>query len=296
MSEMNEILTELTKVSALVFVISSMLAMGLSLTVRQIVDPLKNLKLVLLALVGSFVAVPLLAWGVSEVFSLDQNLATGMLIVGMAGGAPFLPKLVETAKGDVAFSVGLMVLLMVVTVIYIPVVLPLVLSGVEVSAWDIASSLITMMLLPLGIGLFMKARWPDTANGLQPYMSQASSVAILFMLVGGIILSWSNIVDLIGTGALLAVIVFILGSLAIGLLLGTGSPAGVRSTLGLGTAQRNVSAALVVAVQSFEGDTVTYVIVVALLGLVMLLPIAGEIAKKMPNTTASAAGGSGNQT
>jgi hypothetical protein len=52
----------------------------------------------------------------------------------------------------------------------------------------------------------------------------------------------------------------------------------------------------VVAVQSFEGDTVTYVIVVALLGLVMLLPIAGEIAKKMPNTTASAAGGSGNQT
>jgi BASS family bile acid:Na+ symporter len=293
---MNEILTEITKVSALVFVIASMLAMGMSLTVPQIVAPLKNLKLVLISLAVSFIAIPLLAWGIGEVFSLDQDLATGMLIVGMAAGAPFLPKLVSTAKGDVALSVGLMVLLMVVTVAYIPLVLPLVLSGVEVSAWDIASSLITMMLLPLAIGLFMKARWPDTANGLQPHMAQASSMAILIMLVGAIILSWSNIVDLIGTGGLLAAIVFVLGSLAIGMLGGTGTPLDVRSALGLGAAQRNVSAAMVVAAQNFKAPTLTYVIVLAIFGLVILLPVAGEIAKRMPNATASAAGGSGNET
>ncbi len=281
----------ITKVSALVFVLASMFAMGMSLTVDQILAPLKNLKLVLISLAVSFIAIPILAWGVAEVFGLNQDMSSGMLIVGMAAGAPFLPKLVATAKGDVALGVGLMVLLMVTTVVYIPVVLPLVLQGVDVSAWDIASSLITMMLIPLAIGLFMKARWPGTADTLQPHMSQASSVAILFMLVGGIILAWSNIVDTVGTGGLIAALVFVLGSLALGLLSGTGAPMAVRSTLGLGAAQRNVSAAMVVAVQSFGGAVVTYVLIVALLGLVILLPVAGEIAKRMPDKEAAASGG-----
>jgi BASS family bile acid:Na+ symporter len=43
-----------------------------------------------------------------------------------------LPKVAELAKGNLAFSVGAMVLLMVVTVGYAPVVMPLLLPGVTV--------------------------------------------------------------------------------------------------------------------------------------------------------------------
>jgi BASS family bile acid:Na+ symporter len=39
-----------------------MLAMGLSLTIKQIVDPLRNERVVLLALLGNFVLVPALAY------------------------------------------------------------------------------------------------------------------------------------------------------------------------------------------------------------------------------------------
>jgi BASS family bile acid:Na+ symporter len=39
----------------------------------------------------------------------------GLLLLGTAAGAPFLPKLAQIAKGNLAFAVGLMVLLMVVT-------------------------------------------------------------------------------------------------------------------------------------------------------------------------------------
>ena len=53
-------LTVRVKASALVFVVSSMLAMGLSLTIQQIIEPLKNVRMVLVALVVNFVAVPLL--------------------------------------------------------------------------------------------------------------------------------------------------------------------------------------------------------------------------------------------
>jgi BASS family bile acid:Na+ symporter len=276
---MDEGLLVVVKVSALVFVLSSMLAMGLSLTIPAIIAPLKNVRLVVLALAVNFVAVPLFAWGIQAVFSLDQDLYTGLILVATAAGAPFLPKLAQVAKGNIALSVGLMVLLMVTTVVYMPLVLPLFLQDVDVNAWDIASSLIVMMLVPLGIGLFWKARWPDTADDLQPFMSQASTVAILFMMVGGIILSWSDIVDLVGTGGLVAAVVFLLGALAMGYVSG-GSDPGTRSVLGLGTAQRNLSAALVVGAQNFSGEALTYVIVIAFVGLAILMPIAGELGKR----------------
>jgi BASS family bile acid:Na+ symporter len=287
---MSDALTVIVKVSALVFVLSSMLAMGLSLTIPQIIAPLKNLKLVILALAVNFVAVPLVVWGIQAVMGLDQDVYTGLLLMATAAGAPFLPKLAQTAKGNIAFSVGLMVLLMVVTIIYMPIVLPLLLSGVEINPWDIAKSLIMSMLLPLGIGLFMKARWSELAGDLQPHMASASSLAIVLMLVGAIVLQWDNIVSLFGTGAVLAIVVFMLTSLALGYGVGGwGSDPATRSVMGLGTAQRNLSAALVVGATNFSSSPNVLITVVAagLIGLVLLLPIGAELGKR--STTAGSA-------
>lgn len=278
---MSETLTVIVKLSGLVFVLSSMMAMGLSLTVPQIMEPLKNVRLVVLALAVNFVAVPLLVWGIQAVMDLDQDIYTGLLLMGTAAGAPFLPKLAAVAKGNAAFSVGLMVLLMVVTVIYMPIVLPLFLSGVEINPWDIAKSLIMMMLLPLGVGLFMKARWPATADELQPHMASASSLTILLLLVGAIILQWSTIVSLIGTGGILAILIFLLVSMAMGYFAG-GSDPGTRSVMGLGTAQRNLAAAILVGTQNFadKPNVLATVIVAGLVGLVVLMPIGAELGKR----------------
>jgi len=279
---MSDALGVIVQLSALVFVVSSMLAMGLSLTIPEIIAPLKNVRLVILALVINFVAVPFVAWAIQAVMDLDQDIYTGLLLLATAAGAPFLPKLAQIAKGNAAFSVGLMVMLMVVTIIYMPIVLPLFLGSVEINPWDIAKSLIVMMLLPLGIGLFMKSRWPATAKELQGLMSSASSFAILLLLVGAIILQWSAIVSLIGTGGLVAILIFLLVSLALGYFAGGSDPA-TRSVMGLGTAQRNVSAALVVGAQNFSDspNVLVTVIVGALIGLVLLMPIGAELGKRM---------------
>jgi ACR3 family arsenite transporter len=288
---MSDVLATIVQLSALVFVVSSMLAMGLSLTVPEIVAPLKNLRLVILALAVNFIAVPLIVWGIQAVMNLDQDIYTGLLLMATAAGAPFLPKLAQAAKGNAAFSVGLMVLLMVVTIIYMPIVLPLFLSGVEINPWDIAKSLIVMMLIPLAIGLFMKARWPDTANGLQPLMSSASSFAILLLLVGAIILQWESIVSLIGTGGILAIVIFLAISFVLGYFAG-GSDPGTRSVMGLGTAQRNLSAALVVGAQNFSDspNVLVTVIVAGLVGLVLLLPLAAELGKRATAGSEAATG------
>jgi len=123
---------DLAKLSGVTFVVSSMLAMGLSLTVAQVAAPLRNVRLVVLALVANFVLVPALAYGIAQLLSLDQSLENGLILLGAAAGAPFLPKLVQGARADIAFGVGLMVLLMVVTIAYVPLVLPLLLPGVSV--------------------------------------------------------------------------------------------------------------------------------------------------------------------
>src|SRR5688572_11826439 len=119
-----ELLQKAVPVAVLVFVLSSMLAMGLGLTVAQIIAPLRSLRLVVLSLVANFILMPLAAIALAKALRLDPPLGVGLLLLGAAAGAPFLPKLAQIAKGNLAFSVGLMVLLMVVTVAYLPLVLP----------------------------------------------------------------------------------------------------------------------------------------------------------------------------
>jgi predicted Na+-dependent transporter len=261
---MTDIMATLAQLSLLVFVIGSMASMGLSLKMKQIIEPLKNVKLVVLALVVNFVLVPIVAYLITLVFPLDTTLETGLVLLATAAGAPFLPKLAQAAKGNLAFSVGLMVLL---------------LQGVSVSPWDIAKSLIVMMLLPLAIGLFVNARYEDIAAKVQPTFGQASNTALLVLTVLGLVLNFKSMIGLVGSWGILAGVVFIVLSLVIGYFLG-GSDSGIKSVMGLGTGQRNISAALVVAGQNFSMDVVTYLMVVAVVGLVVLMPLAGELGKR----------------
>jgi len=88
---MSEILTTLTNLFLLAFVIGSMLSMGFSLTTKQIAAPLKNTKLVLLALLANFVLVPILGIVLMKVFQLETDLATGLILVSVVAGAPSCP-------------------------------------------------------------------------------------------------------------------------------------------------------------------------------------------------------------
>ena len=276
---MTEILGTIAQLGLLVFVISSMASMGLNLKISQILTPLKNTKLVVLALVANFILVPIVAYLLILLLPLSETLEIGLIVLATAAGAPFLPKLAQISKGNVPFSVGLMVLLMVVTVIYVPIVLPLLLTGVEVNPWDIAQSLIVMMLIPLAIGLFIKARYEDAAANIQPAFGQTANYALITLIVLGLVLNFKEMINLIGSWGILAGLIFILVSLAAGYFLG-GSDSGIKNVMGLGTAQRNISAALVVAGQNFGMDVLTYVLVIAIFGLVVLMPLAGEFGKR----------------
>ena len=108
MDAVAEILTVIVKLSALVFVVASMLAMGLSLTIPQIIQPLKDIKLLVLALLANFIIFPAVAYAIVRImpnitsFSEDNGIA--FIVLAVAAGAPFLPKLAQMAKGNMAYS------------------------------------------------------------------------------------------------------------------------------------------------------------------------------------------------
>jgi predicted Na+-dependent transporter len=271
---LNDFLSAIAGISGLLFVVTSMLAMSLSLSVQQMTQPLKNIRLVILALLANFVLVPLLAFAIIKVIPLDQSLQIGVILLGTAAGAPFIPKLVQGAKGNVAYAVGLMFLIMVVTIFYLPFILPVLLPNVEVNPWDIAKSLIVTMLIPLVIGMLIKSHSPDVADHWAPVMQKVSSLSILILLVVGLGLNISNILGFIGTLGIGAMVLLIVGALAIGLLFGGRDPS-IRSAMGLSTANRNGAAALLVATQNFSGtNTLPFVLVGTVLMLLILLPIA----------------------
>ena len=264
----------------LAFVISSMLAVGLSLTVGQIAAPLRNARLVSLALAANFVVMPLVAFALERLLRLDPSLANGLLLLGTAAGAPFLPKLAQIAKGNLAFSVGLMVLLMVVTVGYMPLVLPLLLEGVSVDPLKIVRSLVLLMLLPLSVGLAVNAYYEVVAARLKPVLGNVSNLSLILLTVLIWVVNFDKVLGIFGTRGILGGILFIMVGYGVGHLLG-GPGLDTRRVLALGTAQRNIAAALVVGEQSFSDPrVVVMLIVVAGLGLLIIVPLARVLAKR----------------
>ena len=273
-----ELLAKAVPVALLVFVVSSMLAVGLSLTVRQILVPLRNARLVILSLVANFVLMPLAALLIARALRLEQPLAVALLLLGAAAGAPFLPKLAGVAKGNLAFAVGLMVLLMVLTVGYMPLVMPLMLEGVSVDPTQIARSLVMLMLLPLVIGLAVRARYVVAAGRAAPVLNKLSTLSLTIMVVLMVVTNMQNIIGLFGTRGVLASVVFLLVGFGLGWMLG-GPARETRSVLAMGTAQRNIAAALVVGGQNFEEPrVVVMVVVVAIVGLLVLMPLGRRVA------------------
>jgi BASS family bile acid:Na+ symporter len=195
-----EVLTTLQNLFTLAFVITSMFAVGLSLTVPQIVAPLKIARLVVIALVVSFILVPAVAFILSKIIPMGKDLQIGLLLFGTSAGAPFLPRLSLIAEANVACAVGVMVLLIVVTVIYLPIVLPL--------------------LLPLAVGLIIRARYEEATAGLQPHIAQISNVSLVLLLVLMLATNIKGVPSLFGKGAIIATLITLAVAIVGGYFLG----------------------------------------------------------------------------
>lgn len=270
---MTSIAANLLNIATVVFAASSMLSVGLGHDLAEILRPLKNLRVVARVLIANYVLVPALTLLVIRIVPLEQPLETGLLLMGVAAGAPFVIKLSQTAGANVGLTTTLLLLLLPVTVVFMPLVVPLLRPDADVRIAAIATPLVVSMLLPLAVGLLVHRLWESRALRLGPWMSKLSSVALIVLVVSALIANFDTIVR-IGWKPLLAAALVTAGAFGLGYLAGGIDPDN-REVLGLGTAQRNIAAATLVATQAVgHPDTVSMVVIGSLVTLAILFPTA----------------------
>jgi bile acid:Na+ symporter, BASS family len=286
---MRAILAQVASVAVLAFAVSSMLSVGLAYGVGQILAPLRELRAVFRALVSNFVLVPLLAVALVRVFPMEAPLALGLFLLAGSAGAPFLIKLASAAKTDLSLSAALLVLLVPATVLFLPFYVPLAmahpslrgLSYVPSSIASLGVPLLSTLVLPLVLGVAVKATAPRWAARLVPIGSKASTVAVVAVIVFTFAANLPELIRIVKTGAVIVGVLLVLGAFAVGFLL---SRRERGSVLGLGTAQRNVAAALVLASRDFsDPDVLVMVTACVLAGLLVLFPLAWLLGRKAPN-------------
>ena len=279
---MFEFFQTLAHVAVPIFVVSTMLNVGLTQTLGDILGHLTRWGFVAKMLVANFVVVPLLMIVATNVLSFDPALEAGLLIFSLCAGAPFLIKLAQRSEHDIALAAAVMMLLMVVTVVYVPIVLPLVLEGVTVEAWAIARSLFLQLIAPIAVGMLAVRFLPGVARPAQPRVAKLGNYALYVVLGATLIGYFPAMLGIVGTGAILVGLAFVLAAFGVGYLAGAGKDH-LEDVGGLGTAQRNTAAGLIVATQNFDDPNVLVMLTLAnTLGIVLLLFIAKALSRDNP--------------
>jgi BASS family bile acid:Na+ symporter len=143
------------KTSLAIFIAGNLLDMGLRLNHQQALRGFKDLRFVGHALFWGFVIGPALAYTITIILPLEYPFGIGLILLGMTPGVPFMPMVVHRVKGDLGYTAAFMLLASLVTIIYMPLVVPLLLKGLSVSAWTIAKPLLTVLFLPLLLGMLI---------------------------------------------------------------------------------------------------------------------------------------------
>ena len=268
-----EFLNKAALAALLILVVVSMTAVGVGYSVTRIIAPLRDARLVLVTLSANFVLMPVASLGLAAALRLDEPLAEGLLLLGMASGAPLIPNLVGLAKGSLPLAVGIMILLTAGTLIYFPLILPLFLPGVMVGSLSVARPLLLFMLLPLAIGIVLKACREDLAALVKPVLDAISNVSLVPIVTLILLLDVDKVLHIFGSHGIMAGVLLTILGVGFGWLVG-GPNADTRRVLAISTGTRNFTVALVLASQSFDDPRVEImVIVAAVVGLLIVLPV-----------------------
>jgi bile acid:Na+ symporter, BASS family len=276
------------------FILTSMLFIGLGHTYRDILAPFKNVKLVLFALLVNIILIPVAGYLIATALALSGALLIGFLLMTSAPGASYAPRIAEIAEGDVPFSTGLMFLLSTVALISTPITILLLLpAGTGVSVWPVIRTLLLLMFLPMIIGLFIRSRYSSVAEKMMGPVVWTSYIMILVVMIMALATKLfspdpvGGLTSLFGTWGIAAIVLAVGISVFLGYLFG-GPKEGTRRSLATGSANRNTGMALLFAASiSSELNEILAVLVAY---IIIQILITGILAARWRKKTAAASG------
>lgn len=166
-----------------------MFGMGLTLTTEDFKVLAKRPFDILIGTVSQYTVMPLLAFGVTKLLHLPNEIAIGLILVGCCPGGVSSNIMSYLCHGDVAFSVGMTTVSTLLSPVLTPLlVLALAGQSINVNASGMFLSICESVLLPIALGFtlnyfFGKKEGFKEAQSLMPGVS----VAGLACVVGGVV-------------------------------------------------------------------------------------------------------------
>jgi predicted Na+-dependent transporter len=277
----DQLLTALFNAGVVVSVGATVLSLGMTFTVGQLLAPLRRVGLVVAMVVLNVVVIPAIAWSVAKGLPIKEAYVDGLVLATLGAGSAAGIKAAQLAKNaDLPLAVSIVVVLQLVNIVSVPLWAGQVVSGASLSAWDILRSLLLLVLIPLIVGLIVKARYPDHAAEWTGGLVRIANLALVVAVAAGISVNWQTIVDLFGSWVLVASVLIIVIALALGLLLG-GRNAQTRTSTGLVSGLRFGSLGLIIIGTQLGGnpDYLGPALVFALLDLLLPMVLAIEIGR-----------------
>jgi BASS family bile acid:Na+ symporter len=259
--------------------IEMMVAIGMSVSLADVMGTARDWRLMLRAAMANYVLVPVATVALLLLFHAKPMVSAGFLILAVCPGAPYGPPLTAIARGNVAISVGLMIVLAASSALAAPLLLAATMPFVsgeatlEFNAGRLVATLLATQLAPLCVGMGLRVQWPALAARLLPAANLISKLLNLAAISLILAVQFRLFLE-IRPMAFVGMFALLLASLAAGWLLGGPTVEG-RKTMALTTSLRNAGVSMVIAAGSFpKTPALTAVLAYALIEIIGSLALA----------------------
>ena len=238
------------------------LAIGMGSTFSDLAYLWRRPGLLVRSLLAMYVLVPLAAFVLVSLLPLAPGIKAALLVLAVSAGAPLLPKKLGAFESD-AYVFSLVVTSSLLAIVVVPAWVALLSRhfdvAAELSPMTVAMAIAKAFLLPLAVGMALRALWPSFASR---WSETLLGTAGIVLMACGVLLLISHYELLLLTHWLgfVALVALMLAALAIGHLLG-GPTADDRTALAIACATRHIGIALLVAT-AFPGPRTAVLIAV----------------------------------
>jgi len=222
----------------------NLLDMGLRLNPGSALKGLRNIWFVAHTLFWGFIVGPGVAYLITLVLPLEYPYAIGLILLGMAPCAPFVPLFVGKAKGDLGYTAAFMLLVAIGTIIFMPLAVPFMVKGLSVTAWAIARPLIVMILIPLVIGMAILQLSLAIAAKMLPVVKKITMVFTALTFIFIVIVYGKGIISVAGSLAVASQCILFLVLTLFPFWFGFGLKRDQKIIQSIGMSTRNLGAAI----------------------------------------------------
>jgi bile acid:Na+ symporter, BASS family len=271
-----------------VFTVSNLASMGLQVVIPQVIRKVRNPKFLVLVLVWGWVVGPALGYLITRILPLAEPYVVVVLLTSLAPCAPFLPPMVEKARGDVDFAGAFIPVAAVGTVVFMPLLAPLLVKGLTLNALALAKPLVITVLIPLLVGAVIRTYAAAAANKIFRPVKIIAGLSTALTVLFCILLYAQRMLDTAGSFALASMTLFMAIMGLITYRFGFGLSQTERSVMCMGMGTRNIAAVLagVLAIPNADQRMVAMVVLWTLWSFILAQVIAPMFGKQAVLTAA----------